>query len=442
MRRRTLLVLVVALAPGLLAWVGSAVARAQGETVLVTTVRGAITPIVADHLSETVRTADREGHEALLVELDTPGGLDTSMREIVQTFLGSDVPVVVYVAPDGARAASAGAFVTMSAHVAAMAPATSIGSSTPVDLEGGGDVERKVVEDAAAYAEALADAHGRNAEFAVDMVREGRSVPARTAERIGAIDLLASDRAELLERIDGTRVRLDSGRSVRLSTAGATVVEREMGAFRQLLQWLADPNVAFLLLSIGTLAIVYEIAGSGFGFGGILGVILVILALFGLSVLPVNLAGILLLLLAAGLFVAEVFAPGIGVFAAGGGVALALAGLVLFRGPMAVDPVVLLPTGVVVAAATVLAGRLVWRARRRRSVSGGEAMVGRRAVVHAAEGSVAQVFVDGAWWTARSADGVLRDGQEVGVRGIDGLDLIVVPEGRLEGLPEGPKEEE
>jgi membrane-bound serine protease (ClpP class) len=317
----------------LLAWAPTAVG--QAPTVLVTRVAGPITPVVADQLAGGVGAAERDRHAAFLVELDTPGGLDSSMRQISQAFLNARVPVVVYVTPAGARAASAGAIITFSAHVAAMAPGTTIGAATPVDLQGG-EISDKVINDAAAFAEAVAAERGRSTTFAVDTVRKGRAVTADQAVRLGAVDLVAADRAGLLEALDGRQVEVAPGTTVTLQTAGAELVEHELSWTRSLLGWLADPNLAFLFLSIGTLAVIYELASPGMGLGGVIGAVLLVLGFVSLSVLPVNLAGLLLLALAAALFIAELFAPGIGVFAGGGTIALVLAGLLLFDGPIAV----------------------------------------------------------------------------------------------------------
>lgn len=421
---------IVLLLAGALLLLGASSSRATaqgGPSILATTVKGIITPVVADHLEEAIERAEREGHGALLVQVDTPGGLDTSMREIVQSFLNARVPVIVYVAPPGARAASAGAIITFSAHVAAMAPGTTIGAATPIDLEGG-DLARKVINDAAAYAESIADLRGRNAEFAIEAVREGRSVTAEDAVKIGAVDLLADDWDDLLAEIDGSAVRVSPGVDVTLRTAGAEIVAHEMGRLRQLLQWLADPNIAFLFLSIGTLALLYELANPGIGGAGIVGVILLILGMFSLSVLPVNAAGLILLALAAVLFVAELFAPGIGVFAAGGTAALLLGGVLLFRGSVGVDTIVLLPTGLVVGGGTVLAGRIVWRTRRAPPTTGLAALLGRRAVVRTADGMSGQVFLDGAWWNARTSARPMEVGGTVRVTEVDGLDLVVEPD--------------
>lgn len=401
-------------------------ARAQARTVLVTQVDGIITPVMADHVEEGVARAEEEGHRVFLVELDTPGGLDASMRDIIQAFLGANVPVVVHVAPSGARAASAGALITLSAHIAAMAPGTAIGAATPVDLEGG-DIPPKIIEDAAAYAESVARARGRDPEFAVEAVREGRSVTAEEAERIGVVDLLAPDLATLLEAIDGEMVTLATGTQVTLETRGAQIVPYELGAFRSVQQWLADPNLAFLFMSLGTLAIVYELANPGFGGGAIVGVILILLALFALAVLPVNAMGGLLLVLAAILFVVEIFTPGIGVGAAGGTAALVLGGLFLFRGRVGVDPQVLIPVAIVVGGGTLLAGRLAWRTRRLTATTGAAGLLGKVATVGSASGASGQAMVEGAWWNVRTRAGRLRKGATVRVVDVEGLDLVVEP---------------
>jgi membrane-bound serine protease (ClpP class) len=409
-----------------LAWlVGfSGAATAQAPTVLVTRVDGTITPVIADHLVDGVAAAERDGHAAYLVELDTPGGLDTSMREIIKAFLGADVPIVVYVTPSGARAASAGALITFAANLAAMAPGTTIGAATPVDPQGG-EISDKVINDAAAFAETVAAQRGRNKQFAIDTVRKGRAATAEEAVRLDAVDLLAASRAELLQELDGRSVGVANGNTVTLQTAGATLVEQDFGLFRRLLQLLADPNLAFLFLSLGTLAIIYELANPGIGFGGIVGAIFLLLGFFALSVLPINLVGLLLLALAAALFVAELFVPGVGVFAAGGTLALVLGGLFLFDGTVRIDPVVLVPLALVVGGGSVLAGRLAWRARRAPSVSGREGLIGRQVTVRTADGATGQVLLDGAWWTVRSRDTALQPGQTVRVVDLDGLELIV-----------------
>ncbi|HEV2950776.1 MAG TPA: nodulation protein NfeD, partial [Actinomycetota bacterium] len=227
-------------------------ARGQASTIVAVTVDGVITPVMADHIRDVLDRAERESHQALLVQLDTPGGLDTSMRDIIQSFLNARVPVIVFVSPQGARAASAGALITLASHVAVMAPGTSIGAATPISGEGGEDLAQKVINDAASYAESIAERRGRDVDFAIDAVREGKSIAANEALETGVIDLIARDRAELLTELDGREVELAPGRTVTLRTAGVGVVEVELGFARSVLQWLADPNIAFLFISIGT----------------------------------------------------------------------------------------------------------------------------------------------------------------------------------------------
>ncbi|WP_222106078.1 NfeD family protein [Catellatospora sichuanensis] len=412
--------------------VGAQPAAGQTPVVLVTRVEGVITPVIADHVGDAVAAAVDRGSEALLVELDTPGGLDPAMRAIVRDLLSARVPVIVYVEPSGARAASAGAIITMAAHVAAMAPGTTIGAATPVNAQTGEPAGDKIINDFAAYAQSIAGLRGRDQQFAADAVRQGKAVPAQQAEQLGVIDLIAANRAELLQAIDGRPVTLADGSTVTLATAAATTSDYDISGARRLLQILADPNLAFLFLSIGTLAVVYELATPGMGLGGVIGVILLVLGFVGLSVLPVNVAGLVLLALAAGLFLAEVLTPGVGVFAAGGAISLALAGLLLFEDPARVNPAVFLPTAVLVGAGSIVAGRIAWRARSSPPLSGTAALTGRPATVAASQGTTGTAFVDGAWWQLRA--GVpLTAGQTVRVTGADGLTLLVEPDGTPPG---------
>lgn len=423
--RRVVQILLVTLACLLAA---PAMSAAQTPTVLVTRVDGTITPVVADHLEEGLRIAERERHVALLVEMDTPGGLLQSTREIVKDVFASDVPVIIHVTPTGARAASAGAYITLSAHVAAMAPGTHIGAGTPVTGQGE-EASDKVINDAVAFAVSIADQRGRNTDFAQDMVRDGTAVSDQEAVRTDVVDLLAPSRDALLTALDGRRVTVgpaDAEREVVLHTAGAQVVEHDLGFFGELRQLLASPELAFLFLSIGTLAVIYELASPGMGFAGITGVILLVLGFVALSVLPFNVGGLLLLGLAAALFVAEVLTPGVGIFAAGGTVSLVFAGVLLFRGELGVDPAVLWPTAVVVGGGSILAGRLAWRARRAPATTGHEGLLGREAVVRRVDSGTGngQVLLEGAWWTVRSRESALTEGQRVRVVDREGLHLI------------------
>ena len=396
---------------------------------LATTITSAITPPVADHLAEGVERAERGGFDAFVVRIDTPGGLDVSMRSIVRTFLGARVPVIVHVAPSGARAASAGAIITFAGHVAAMAPGTAIGAATPVDLEGG-DVGSKVVNDAAALAESIAAQRGRNIEFAADTVRTGRAASADQAVEIGAVDMVAGSLAEVLQGVDGRLVKLGpEAREQAIRSADATVEEFDASLLRRIQQTLADPNLAFLFMSLGTLGLIYELASPGVGVSGALGLTFVLLGLFSLSVLPVNVVGLLFLLLAAGLFMAELFAPGVGIAAAGGTLALVLSAVFLFRDVpgVAVSMPVLAPVAVTMGGAVVLAGRLAARSVRSAPATGTHSLVGRTVIVRRAVGAEGQAFLDGAWWKVRSPLADLEVEAEVCIVDVEGLDLVVTP---------------
>jgi membrane-bound serine protease (ClpP class) len=424
---RSALALLLAVGGVLLATPG----HAQGTaTVVVARVDGAITPVIADYVDNAVRHAERSGATALVIELDTPGGLDTSMRDIVQDILDSEVPVVVYVAPSGARAASAGAIITFAAHVAAMAPGTAIGAATPVG-GGGEDLEEKATNDAAAYAVSLARLRGRNVEFAEDAVREARSIDAGEALESHVVDVLAPSLDQLLQEIDGTVVRVgDTDRAVTLATEDAAVDEYGMGLFRRIRQVLADPNVAFFLLSLGLLGLIYELASPGLGAGAIIAALSFVLAFAGLAVLPLNAAGFVFLGLAAALFVAEVLAPGIGIAAAGGAAMLLLAGIFLVDDAPGIDIslTAVAPVAIAMAVLAVVAGRMAFRARAAPStVTGTTAFVGRTVEVRGTE-QQPLAFVEGAWWRLRGAPGAtgsLAVGERAEVVDLEDLTLVV-----------------
>lgn len=409
-------------------------ASSPGASAPVVTVelRGTVTPVMRDHLADAIEDASARGATAVVAELDTPGGQLETTRQIIDSIIASDVPVVIHVAPTGARAGSAGTFLTYASHVAAMSPGTTIGAATPVDMEGG-EVLDKIVEDSASYIEALAEQRDRDVDFAVEAVREGTSISSSAAIDRGAIDLLAADRAELLAELDGREVGLDDGRSVVLETADAPVVERDLGFGRQALQALANPDLAFIFLSLGVLGILYEFANPGAGLGGTIGAIMLILAFYSLAVLPTNLAGIALLVLAAALFIGELFAPGVGALAGGGTIALAVGGLLLFEQPagIGVSWWVLLPTVVLAGLGALGIGIIAARSRRQPVRSTGpERLIGHETklrTVNPDEGT-GQIYIDGAWWQVSAAT-PLHEGQRVRVVGVDGLRLEVEPVG-------------
>jgi membrane-bound serine protease (ClpP class) len=429
-RRAAGLLWVVVLALGMLSAASASAQRGEGA-VLATTIDDPITPVIADHLADGIERAGDDGYLAYLIRLDTPGGLDSSMRSIVQDILASDVPVIVHISPRGARGASAGAVVAFAAHVAAMAPGTAIGAATPVSIDGGEDLEDKIVNDATAYVTALAELRGRSVEFARDTVEDGRSASAREALELGAIDVVAESDDDLLRAIDGSEVALADDRTIVLHVEDAGIEEHDLGLLRGIQQTLADPNLAYLLLSIGTLGLVYELASPGVGVGGALGLLFVLLALVGLAVLPVDVVGLLFLGLAAACFVAEVYAPGIGIAAAGGALFLVLSGVFLFDDTpgLELSLAVVLPAAAVVSGFVVVAGRLALRTRTTPATTTGMgALLGQHAAV-SAHGGGPQVFLHGAWWSVhgRDPDLELSDGTEVEVVATEGLRLVVEP---------------
>lgn len=431
---------------GVFLMLGAAVATARsGEQpagnprVLATRVNTAITPVVADHLAEGLKRAADEGFDAYAIELDTPGGLITSMRAIVEDILASRVPVIVYVSPPGARAGSAGAIITLAAHVAVMAPGTAIGAATPVGPDGA-EASDKIVNDAAAQAEALAQLRGRNVQFAVDAVRNGRSAAVDEAVRLGVVDAKASSLSAALAAADGRTVTVAAEKQVTVHTAGATIQRYDLGFFRKILQTLADPNIAFLLLTLGTLGLIYELAAPGIGIAGATGVTALLLALFSLSVLPVNAVGLLLLAVAAGLFAAELFAPGVAGFAFGGAVVLVLAAIFLFDDTqgVSVDLRVVLPTAVVVGVSALVAGRVAARTRKLPSTTtGADVFAGTWVTVRDADGTTGSGFIEGAWWSLRSVGPPLRAGDLARVVSVEELVLLVDPR----NPPEPPEHE-
>ncbi|MFH5824986.1 nodulation protein NfeD [Georgenia sp. AZ-5] len=406
-----------------------------GRTVLVTEIATPITPVIADHLAEGIDRADAEGFAAYVVELDTPGGLVEAMRDVVEDILASEVPVVVHISPAGARAGSAGAIITFASHVAVMAPGTTIGAATPVGLQGE-EVSDKIVNDAAAQAEALARLRGRDADFAADAVRGGRTATVDEALELGVVEARASSLDEALRAADGRVVTVAGEREVTVRTAGAAVERDDLGAFRRVLQFLADPNITFLLLTLGTLGLIYELATPGVGVAGATGITALLLALFSLSVLPVTAVGLLLLVVAVALFAAELFAPGVAGFAFGGAVVLVLAAVFLFDNAqgVSVDPGAAVPLAVVLFAGAVLAGRIAYRSRHMPSTTTGADLFRGRAVrVSEAAGTTGRGFVEGAWWSLRSVGPPLRAGETAVVAGMDGLVLLVEPASAADG---------
>ncbi|MCX2727466.1 nodulation protein NfeD [Thermomicrobium sp. 4228-Ro] len=410
---------------------------AAGERVYLLEVDGAITPVMADYVARGIDAAVANGAEAVVIRLDTPGGLSSAMDDIVQDILQSPIPVIVYVAPQGARAASAGVFITYAAHIAAMAPATNIGSASPVLIGQDGQptqtddtMQRKLVNDAVAKIRSLAERHGRNADWAEQAVREAVNITADEAAALGVVDLVAPSLDALLDAVDGRTVSTSAG-SVTLRTRDAEIVTVDMTVLERFFQILSDPNIAYILLSLGMLGIFFELANPGSILPGVLGGILLLLGLYALGTLDVNWTGVLLMAFAFLLFLIDLYVPTHGVLTLGGIVSFALGSLLLLQSPA--NPafqlsraVVIAVTGTVAAVFLVLV-YLVARAHARRPATGKEALIGARAVARRALEPEGMVFVEGELWRARSLSGPIPAGQAVRVVGVEGLVLLVEP---------------
>ncbi|HEY96856.1 MAG TPA: nodulation protein NfeD [Dehalococcoidia bacterium] len=409
-------------------------AQAQGKSITVLTIKGTINPVLIDYVERGIEDAEERGAEAVIIQLDTPGGLDTAMRDIIQHMVNSEVPVVVFVSPSGARAASAGVFITMAAHVAVMAPNTAIGAAHPVAVGEDGEsamsetMEEKVLNDAAAYIRSIAEGHGRNVEWAERAVRESVSATEREALELNVIDMIASDLDTLITQLDGWQVTMLDGEVVTIETSNATIADFPMTAIESFLYAIADPNIAYILLSIATLGIMAEIFNPGLIFPGVVGGICLLLAFYSLGMLPVNYAGILLIVLAVGLFIGEVLTTTFGIFTAGGVVSLVIGSLILFQGA---SPVFRIDPWLIATVTIILAGVLAFiihravTAHRRQARTGREELVGKTALVKVSLKPEGTVFFKGERWRAVSEEKDIKTGEEVIIDSVDGLVLHV-----------------
>jgi membrane-bound serine protease (ClpP class) len=384
-----------------------------------------INPVTADFVVDELENANRSAADAVVIELDTPGGLSTSMNKIVKTILASRKPVIVYVSPEGARAASAGVWIGQAADILAMAPQTNIGSSTPISAGGGeikGDSRRKVVNDAAASLRALAREHGRNVGWVDRAVRQASNLAAREALDMNVIDAIAPTLPRLLTQLDGERT---TPKGHVLDLAGARLERVELSGWKRILDLLIDPNIVVLLMSIGTLGLIVELWNPGLVLPGTVGAISLILGLFGLSVLPISLAGLLLMLLALGLWGADLFVPSHGALTLAGGVAFVLGGLLLFdpAGDVyEVSLILVLTIAGTLALFFAVAVAKIFQARRRPAEVGVSRMRGASGVARGDR----LVFVNGELWQAVAEDGrPLEPGERVTVDDVEGLRLVV-----------------
>jgi membrane-bound serine protease (ClpP class) len=405
-------------------------AGARAATVARVDVEGVISPVTVRIISMALDRARAGGAAALIVQLDTPGGLERSMRAIVQQILNADVPVIVYVAPTGARAASAGVFITMAAHVAAMAPATNIGAAHPVAIGGQMDKEtvRKVENDAAAFVRTVATTRGRNAAWAERAVRQSVSATEREALALRVIDLVAGSTTELLDAVDGRRVKTPTGEVV-LRTKGAEVRPIEISVRDRVLSVITDPNVAYILMMLGLLGLFFELSNPGVILPGVIGGISLILAFFAFQSLPVSYAGLLLILFAIVLFIAEVKVASHGILAIGGVVAMVLGSLMLYDAPsgdLRVSWRVLLPTVAVTAGLFVLALTAGIRALTQRQTTGAAGLIGLTGLARTPIDPDGQVLVHGELWHARADGGRIEEGETVRVVAVEGLTVTVV----------------
>lgn len=441
------------LVPGL-ALAGDAGSNGAGNTAVILVIEGPIGPATADYLSRGIEAAADEGHALIVIRMDTPGGLDTAMRDIIKAILASPVPVVTWVAPQGARAASAGTYILYASHVAAMAPATNLGAATPVQIGGspapadegpadkdGGDepdagaggqaesaMERKVVNDAVAYIRGLAEIRGRNADWAERAVREAASLPAEAALDENVIDVMAADLSGLLAAIDGREVETAAG-TVVIRTGGMVVERSEPDWRTEFLSIITNPTVAYLLMLIGIYGLIFEGYNPGAIAPGVVGAICLLMALYAFQVLPVNYAGLALIALGVILMAAEAFAPSFGALGIGGVVAFIVGSVILmdtdipgFGIPL---PVIIAISGI--GALVVLA--IIWFAvssKRARIVSGREEMIGLTGTALKDFEGRGSVFVHGERWLAHS-DTWIEKGRDVRVMGIKGLVLYVEP---------------
>jgi membrane-bound serine protease (ClpP class) len=406
-------------------------------------VEGAIGPATADHFIRGLEQAHEAGAELVVLHLDTPGGLDTAMREMIKSILASPIAVVTYVSPSGARAASAGTYLMYASHVAAMAPGTNLGAATPVQIAtpgidrmpGGGDqqepaepgaMEKKIINDAVAYIQSLAQLRGRNAEWAEKAVREGASLSAEDALELDVVDLLADSVEELLQQVHGRQVEID-GQPTVLITEGLAIYQHPVDWRSDFLAVITDPNIAYMLMLVGIYGLLIEFYNPGIGLPGVLGAVCLLLALYAFQVLPISYAGLGLILLGIGLMTAEAFAPSFGILGLGGIAAFVIGSVMLMDTELPGYQIALpMIAGFAVfsAALLVIALGLIVKSRRRASVTGIEHLLGQQAIVERLGEEGAYVRLDGELWHAECSQSLAPE-DEVIVDAVDGLVLRV-----------------
>ncbi|MCS6287662.1 MAG: nodulation protein NfeD [Nitrospira sp.] len=424
-------VAIIATCALLIALVAAPLATQAESFVVVSTYDGIITPVSAEYLHDALMSAQDTGAQALIIRLNTPGGLDPSMRLIIKDITGATIPVIVYVSPSSGRAASAGVFITMAAHVAAMAPGTNIGAAHPVVI-GGGETDKtmkeKVENDSVAYLKSIASQRGRNVTWAEDAVRKSLSVTEREALKLKIIDLVAEDLPTLLKQLDGRSISLQSGPR-RLHTADAAVREFPMGLRLEFLKTLSDPNIAYLLMTLGTIGLIAELYNPGAILPGVVGAISLVLAFYSFQSLPVNYAGILLFLLGIIFLILEASVTSYGVLAVGGLISMLLGSVMLIKTEvefLQISWAVILPVVALVSGFTFFMVGMGMNAMRRRPVTGQEEMIGLVGIVKTALTPHGQLAIHGELWEAVSEQ-PLQPGDKAEVTRLDGLRLHVKP---------------
>ena len=396
--------------------------------IIVITVEGIVNPVMSEFITKSIDEAEREKASVLVIELDTPGGLDTSMRSIVKRIIASDVPVVVYVSPSGARAASAGVFITLAAHVAAMAPGTNIGAAHPVGVGGKMDktMEEKAVNDAAAYIKSLAEKRGRNAEWAEKAVRESVSVTEQEALKLNVIDVVAPDIKSLIDTIDQREVQGTAGKQI-VQTKGIKIRYKEMGLRHKILDIISDPNIAYLLMLLGFYGLFFELTNPGVVLPGVLGAFSLILALYSFQTLPVNYAGLLLIILAIVLFILEIKITSFGMLTVGGIISMTIGSIMLFDSPLPFYQLslkVILPAVILTTLFFSMTVYLAVKAYKRKPVTGAEGLLGLEGEARTDVHHKGQVFIHGELWQAWSDEPVMA-GERIIVEKVQDLKLKV-----------------
>ena len=393
------------------------------------TVSATITPPIAEYIVQNISESAKGGADGLIVLLDTPGGLDLAMRDIAKGILNSSIPIFVYVHPSGARAASAGVIITVAAHIAAMTPGTNIGAAHPVGLGiGGADktMMKKVENDAVAYVRGIAKKRGRNEDWVERSVRKSESITAEEALRIKVIDFVATDVNQLLEQANNKEVTLSAGKKI-LKTKGAVINEKKMGTRQKILATVSDPNIAYILLLVGLAGLYFEFANPGVILPGVIGGISLLLAFFALQTLPVNYAGILLILFGIILFIAEIKVMSHGILTVGGIISLVMGSLLLFESP---DPALRVSWNVMIPALLIIslffAGviALVVKAQMRKRHTGKEGMMGEEGKSITDVYETGKVFFKGEYWNA-SSDKPVEKNKRIRVIKVEGLKVKV-----------------